>query len=220
MCVDEVHVEEDTSTRQLSIIASLAEGGEGRRGGVATYRRRSATRDTSYWVFERQAEDSDASVLVSFRRGLGDVGYAEGRNVAGFADGRYDRLAAQLTDMTQRKVGVIVIVGSGSTERLLQQVRGSPIPVVFGSGDVVRMGLVASMNRPGGNVTGVSALTDELSGKQLGLLHDLVPKTATIAMVFEPITQNNRIALPEARDAAAAQLPSLQHFPLNLNRGE
>jgi putative ABC transport system substrate-binding protein len=59
------------------------------------------------------------------------------------------------------------------------------------------------MNRPGGNVTGMAALSNELSGKQLGLLHDLVPKAATIAMVFEPLTQNNRIALPEARDAAA-----------------
>jgi putative ABC transport system substrate-binding protein len=151
--------------------------------------------------------DSDASMLASVRRGLADVGYAEGRNVAieyRFADGRYDHLSAQLTDLTQRKVGVIVLVGSGSSEELVQQVRASPIPIVCGSGDPVRMGVVASMNRPGGNVTGMAALTSELSGKQLGLLHDLVPKAATIAALFEPITQNNRIALPEARDAAAA----------------
>ena len=92
--------------------------------------------------------DSDASLLVSLRRGLADVGYAEGRNVAieyRFGDGRYDRLSAQLTDLTQRKVGVIVLVGSGATERVLQQVRASPIPIVFGSGDPVRMGVVASM---------------------------------------------------------------------------
>ena len=76
--------------------------------------------------------DSDASLLVSLRRGLADVGYAEGRNVAieyRFGDGRYDRLSAQLTDLTQRKVGVIVLVGSGATERVLQQVRASPIPI-------------------------------------------------------------------------------------------
>ena len=148
----------------------------------------------------------DASPLVSFRRGLADVGYAEGRNVAieyRFANGRYDRLPDELIDLTQRKVGVIVLVGSGSTERVLEQVRASPIPIVFASGDPVRMGVVASMNRPGGNVTGMAALSNELSGKQLGLLHDLVPKAATIARVFEPLTQNNRIALPEARDAAA-----------------
>jgi putative ABC transport system substrate-binding protein len=73
--------------------------------------------------------DLDASMLVSFRRGLADVGYAEGRNVAveyRFADGRYDRLSAQLTDLTQRKVGVIVLDG---LQELVQQVRASPIPI-------------------------------------------------------------------------------------------
>jgi putative ABC transport system substrate-binding protein len=133
--------------------------------------------------------ESDASMLVSVRRGLADVGYAEGRNVAieyRFADGRYDRVSADLTDLTQRKVGVIVLAGSGATERLLQQVRASPVPIVLVSGDPVREGAVASMNRPGGNVTGVAALTSDLSGKQLGLLHDLVPKAATIAALIDP----------------------------------
>jgi putative ABC transport system substrate-binding protein len=154
-----------------------------------------------------RTSDSDASMLVSLRRGLGDVGYAEGRNVAieyRFADARYDRLSAQLTDLTQRKVGVIVFAGFALTEELVQQVRASPIPIVLGSGDLVREGVVPRMNRPGGNVTGVSALTKELSGKQLGLLHDLVPKAATIATLFEPRTQTNGIALPEARDAVSA----------------
>ena len=131
--------------------------------------------------------DSDASMLVSLRRGLGDVGYAEGRNVAinyRFTDGRYDRLPAQLTDLTQRKVDVIVFAGFPSIEELVQQVRASPIPVVFiAAGDPVRFGHVASMNRLGGNVTGTYALAGDLSGKQLGLLHDLVPKAATIAVL-------------------------------------
>src|SRR5262249_8673417 len=72
-----------------------------------------------------RTEDSDASMLVAVRRGLADVGYAEGRNVAieyRFADGRYDRVWGQLTDLTQRKVGVIVLVGSGASEELVQQV--------------------------------------------------------------------------------------------------
>ena len=92
--------------------------------------------------------DSDASMLVSVRRGLADVGYAEGRNVAieyRFTDGRYDPLSAQLTDLTQRKVGVIVLAGLVSPEELLQQVRASPIPIVFSTGvDPVRLGLAAS----------------------------------------------------------------------------
>jgi putative ABC transport system substrate-binding protein len=118
--------------------------------------------------------DSDASILVLFRRGLADVGYAEGRNVAveyRFADGLYDRVYAQLTDLMQRKAGVIVLAGPGPIERLWQQVRASPIPIVFSAGtDPVRLGLVASMNRPGGNVTGVASLVAELSGKRLSLL--------------------------------------------------
>src|SRR6516164_9932966 len=87
--------------------------------------------------------DAEASMLVSVRRGLADVGYAEGRNVAieyRFTDGRYDPLSAQLTDLTQRKVGVIVFVGP-FTEELLQQARTSPTPIVFVTGsDPVREG--------------------------------------------------------------------------------
>jgi putative ABC transport system substrate-binding protein len=78
--------------------------------------------------------ESDASMLVAVRRGLADVGYAEGRNVAmeyRFADGQYDRLSARLADLTRRKVGVIVFVGAFPTEELLQQVRTSPTPIVF-----------------------------------------------------------------------------------------
>jgi putative ABC transport system substrate-binding protein len=152
--------------------------------------------------------DSDASLLVSLRRGLADVGYAEGRNVAieyRFADGRDDRVSGQLTDLTQRKVGVIVLVGSGANEELVQQARASPIPIVFGTGDPVRLGLAASMNRPGGNVTGIAGLTGDLSGKQLGLLREVVPKAATIAALIDPRQDDVRLnALHDARDATAA----------------
>jgi putative ABC transport system substrate-binding protein len=150
--------------------------------------------------------DSDASMLVSLRRGLGDVGYSEGRNVAidyRFTDGRYDPVSAQLTDLTQRKVGVIVFASFVLIEELLQQVRASPIPIVFNMGaDPVRFGLAASMNRPGGNGTGVSSLTAELSGKELSLLRDLVPKAATIAALRDSGGRN--FVLPDARDATAA----------------
>src|SRR5215470_16180399 len=81
--------------------------------------------------------DSDASMLVAVRRGLADVGYAEGRNVAieyRFADGRYDHLSAQLTDLTLRKVGVIVLAGSGVSEELVRQVRATPLPIVLVTG--------------------------------------------------------------------------------------
>jgi putative ABC transport system substrate-binding protein len=156
-----------------------------------------------------RSADSDASMLVSFRRGLADVGYAEGRNVAieyRFADARYDRLSGQLTDLAGRKVGVIVFAGFPAIEELVQQVRASPIPIVFRAGvDPVGMGLVASINRPGGNVTGVSPFMGDLSGKQLGLLHDLVPKATTIAVLLDPRRPiGEAILLRETRDAAAA----------------
>jgi putative ABC transport system substrate-binding protein len=80
--------------------------------------------------------ESDASMLLSVRSGLADVGYAEGRVTieTRFADGRYDRLSDQLTDLTQRKLGVIVFAGLAAIEELLQQVRASPIPIVINSG--------------------------------------------------------------------------------------
>jgi putative ABC transport system substrate-binding protein len=152
--------------------------------------------------------DSDTSMLVSLRRGLADVGYAEGRNVAieyRFADNRYDRLSGQLTDLTQGKVGVIVLAGFFMSVELVQQVRASPIPIVSAAGDPVRQGVVASINRPGGNVTGVAALTSDLSGKQLGLLHDLVPKAATIAaLIDQRQPYEGPLARRDARDARAA----------------
>ena len=117
---------------------------------------------------------------------------------------RYDRLSAQLADLTQRKVGVVVFAGLNLSEELLQQVRASPIPIVFNFGEnPVRFGLVASMNRPGGNATGINSLVSELSGKQLGLLHDLVPKAATVAVLSDPRGRSQENRLRDARDATA-----------------
>jgi putative ABC transport system substrate-binding protein len=147
-------------------------------------------------------ENSDAAMLVSVRRGLVDVGF---RNIrALFADGRYDRLPTQLIDLTQRNVSVIVstVVVSGG---ILQQLRASPVPIVFvGGTDPVRVGLADRMNRPGGNVTGVYTLSSELSGKQLNLLHDLVPKAARVAALIDSKQPSvETITLPDVRDATA-----------------
>jgi putative ABC transport system substrate-binding protein len=115
-------------------------------------------------------------VLVSFRRGLADVGYAEGRNVAieyCFTDVQYDRIRAMAADLVSRRVAVII---TGDTPAALAvKAETATIPIVVGL-DPVRTGLVASMNRPGGNVTGVNTLVSELSGKHLSLLRDLVPR--------------------------------------------
>jgi putative ABC transport system substrate-binding protein len=150
-----------------------------------------------------RTEDSDASMLDSVRRGLADFGFRSIRIESRFADGRYERLSAELTDLAQRKVNVIIstVFLSGG---ILQQVRASPIPIVLITGaDPIRFGLADSMNRPGGNVTGVNTLSNELSGKQISLLHDLVPKAATVAALFDSKSPSEDISLPDVRDATA-----------------
>ena len=146
------------------------------------------------------------TLLVSFRRGLGDVGYAEGRNVAieyRFTDGRYDRIPAMAADLVSRRVAVIAATDTPAV--LAVKAETATIPIVFAVGlDPVRTGLVASMNRPGGNVTGVNTLSGELSGKQLSLLRDLVPRAVTIAALWDRSLSILSPTLQDARDAAAA----------------
>ena len=132
-------------------------------------------------------------------------GYVESGNLAieyRFADGRYERMPALMTELTGRKVALMVIAGVTAEVGFLRQLRSSQIPIVFNIGvDPVRFGLVASLNRPGGNATGISTLVDELMGKELGLLHELIPTAKTIAMLNNP--DNSGQALADARAAAA-----------------
>ena len=157
------------------------------------------------YLSSRSAE-SDVSMLVAFRRGLNETGYVEGRNLAieyRFADGQYARLPALATDLIRRQVAVIVYAGAPSPsnpDAAWQQLRASQIPIVFNTGqDPVRAGLVASFNRPGGNITGISTLVNLLTGKSLGLLHELVPNARTIALLNSAISLNTAV-----NDAGAA----------------
>ena len=141
---------------------------------------------------------------AAFRRGLGETGYVDGRNVAieyRFAENQHDRLPALAADLVGRKVNVIAATGGGASV-LAAMAATRTIPIVFTSGgDPVQEGYVASLNRPGGNVTGVSMFSAFLAGKALGLLHELVPNVAQIALLANP-------KLPEAarmpRDAQEA----------------
>jgi putative tryptophan/tyrosine transport system substrate-binding protein len=159
------------------------------------------------YLSSRSAE-TDASVLVAFRQGLRESGYVEGQNVKIvdlYADGQYDRLSALTSDLVQQRVAVIAHAGGGATtpNAVWQDMRTSKIPVVFNIPiDPVGLGLVASMNHPGGTMTGISSLATPLTAKRLGLLRELRPDAKTIALLIDKSLLGGSV-LPEIRDAAA-----------------
>ena len=135
----------------------------------------------------RAAEDS-SHLLAAFRQGLKETGYAEGQNVAieyRWAQGQYDRLPALAAGLVRDQVAVIFAEGPAAA--LAVKAATSTIPFVFSSGgDVVKSGLVASLNRPGGNATGVNLFTQAVEAKKLELLGKLLPTSATIAFLVNP----------------------------------
>jgi putative ABC transport system substrate-binding protein len=148
--------------------------------------------------------DPDGDRVRAYRRGLSDTGYVEGRNVTieyRWADGRNDRLPSMAADLVQRGVNVIVTGGTPAT--LAAKAASTTIPIVFVlSTNPVEAGLVASLNRPGGNLTGVTGLNVELAPKKLELLHELVPSATVLALLVNPT--NAIAAKNESRAVQAA----------------
>jgi ABC transporter substrate binding protein len=158
-----------------------------------------------------------AARLDAFRKGLNESGYDEGRNVAieyRWAEGQPDRLPALAIDLVQRQVAVIVATG-GSNPAIAAKAATSTIPIVFTSNDDPRKyGLVASLNRPGGNVTGVSWFSAELGPKRLALLRELLPNAMTVAVLRNP--NNAEQAGQPAELQKAARTLGLQLLVLNV----
>jgi putative tryptophan/tyrosine transport system substrate-binding protein len=148
-----------------------------------------------------------AHPLAGFRRGLAESGYVEGQNVAvefRWALGQYDRLPELAADLVRRQVAVL-IAGGGEPSALAAEAATSTIPIVFAIGsDPVKAGLVASYNRPGGNITGINILTDTLEAKRLGLLRELVPQAATIGYLSNPRYASAENQVRDVQEAARA----------------
>jgi putative ABC transport system substrate-binding protein len=164
--------------------------------------------------------DSNADRLRGFHRGLKETGFIEGENIAivyRWADGENDRLPELAADLVQRKVSVIASFTPAAT--FAAKAATTTIPIVFGvNEDPVRLGLVASLARPGGNATGINFLTAEVGAKRLNLLRELVPATARVAVLVNPA--NATSAESTLKDvAAAAPAVGLQMEVLNATTG-
>ena len=151
--------------------------------------------------------DNIAVRLTAFRQGLNEMGYIEGQNVAieyRWAEGHYDRLPALAADLVRRQVTVIVAV-AGAPTAFAAKAATATIPIVFNQGiDPVQSGLVASLNRPGANITGVTVLSAELVGKRLDLLHGLLPTSAVVALLVNPTNPVSEVETRGLQEAARA----------------
>jgi putative tryptophan/tyrosine transport system substrate-binding protein len=159
-------------------------------------------------VVSGRSSDAEARTAAAFHKGLNEAGFVDGHNVTveyHWIAGQYDRLPALMANLVRRRVAVIATTGNNTTA-LAAKAATSTIPIVFSVGqDPVKMGLVASLARPGGNATGVNDFLSEVDSKRLRLLHDLVPKAARIAVLVNPANAvSAEAALQGAREAATA----------------
>jgi putative ABC transport system substrate-binding protein len=151
------------------------------------------------------SQSGSGPFMAAFRQGLSEAGYVEGQNVTieyrWAEEGQYDRLPALATDLVGRKVDVI-LAGGGIPAALAAKSATSTIPIIFSVGDPVELGLVASLARPGGNLTGVSTMVPEMTPKRLELLSELVPQAGEIALLVNPNNSNTERTIGDMQEAA------------------
>ena len=158
------------------------------------------------YVFAGSPEES-THLTAAFRKGLTETGYVEGKNVTiayRWTHNQNDQLPALIADLISHRV-TIIVTPNFVRAALEAKAATSSIPIVFGGGfDPVQAGLVASLNRPGGNITGVGFMSVELAAKRLGLLHELLPGAARFALLVNPTNPNAQANIAEASAAASA----------------
>jgi putative tryptophan/tyrosine transport system substrate-binding protein len=163
-------------------------------------------------------EDPSGVGAAALREGLSESGFTEGRNVSieyRFAGNQPDRLPELAADLVRRRVTVIAALG---TSAVVAKAATTTIPIVFGTaGDPVQAGLVTSLNRPGGNLTGFSYLGQELVPKRLGLMHELLPQATHFAMLVDPTTLTAESNIKAAQTAASAIGRQIETFNAGTN---
>ena len=168
---------------------------------------RGAVGDTYRWLPQHQSVRRDSPFHRRVPRGLAEAGFIDGKNVAiefRFAEQRLERVPALAMDLVRRQVAVIFTAG-GDVPAMVAKGATSTIPIVFVTGfDPVLTGLVASLNRPSGNVTGATVIASQLAAKRLELIRELAPRARVIAMVANPSNPNAEPDFAEARLAARA----------------
>jgi putative ABC transport system substrate-binding protein len=168
------------------------------------------------------SSDASARNAVAFHQGLSETGYVEGQNVMvehHWLDGQFDRLPSLMADLVRRRVTVIATPG-GNYAAQVAKAATTTIPIVFGVGeDPVKLGLVASLARPGGNATGINFFAQEITAKRLGLLHELVPKAVRIAVLVNPANgPTAEAALRDIPEAARTIGLQIQVFNASTSR--
>jgi putative tryptophan/tyrosine transport system substrate-binding protein len=177
-------------------------------GGAAAWplaaRAQQAAMPVIGYLSSRSPGDS-AAIIAAFHKGLSEAGYVEGKNVtieSRFAAGHMDQLATLAADLVSRKVSILVATGGTSSVVAAKAARAT-IPIVFVmGGDPVRLGIVSSLARPDGNITGITFLANGLAAKEVQLLHELVPRADLLGFLVNPYDPNEKSDAAEAQDAA------------------